>query len=327
MSVIRRNHIFYRSSKITRRDKYQKAFNVYQLILHFCSMNAIKRLIPNMFTAGNLVGGILAIIFALTGRIDIAPYFIFASAIFDFLDGFIARVLKVPSELGKQLDSLADMVTFGVAPGIIVYELIRMYFARQIYYQEDLPSTWTANYDFPLNTQGLGGPDWIFSGYASGIYDSWEFSILPYIAFAIPVFALFRLAKFNLDTRQSDSFIGLPTPAMTLFFGAIPLLANATFAGIMTNEIHVSSWRAQAAELILNPWFLVCSAVIMSILMVVELPLFALKFKDFKFKGNEIRYIFLTISILLLATLFVWAIPLIIILYVILSLINTRIAK
>lgn len=276
-------------------------------------MTAIKRLIPNLFTAGNLVGGIMAIVFTLTGRIDLAPYCIFASAIFDFLDGFMARLLKVPSELGKQLDSLADMVTFGVAPGLIVFVMlggltvITDEFVLPQYAHFPLPPEESLDFLIKQN--------------------SWTQIVLPFTGLIIPVFALFRLAKFNLDTRQSDAFIGLPTPAMTLFFAVLPILTGTTFTGVINGEVHTESWEFMLSELVLNPWFLSISAIIMSMLMVVELPLFALKFKHFKWKGNEIRYIFLTLSVLLLATLFFWAIPVIIILYVILSLINTRIAK
>ena len=304
-------------------------------------MNAIKRLVPNLFTAGNLVGGILAIIFALNGRIDIAPFFIFASAIFDFLDGFMARVLKVPSEMGKQLDSLADMVTFGVAPGIIVFVMMQ---SINIVVIEDSPLIQSENspviefFDKVSNaptclTGSLGSNTVMVSPYtpprAIDDNNNWGFifNYFSYLAFLIPIFALFRLAKFNLDTRQSDSFIGLPTPAMTLFFAVIPVLITSAYYGLMEGEYHFQSWQVKMADFLLNPIFLCISTIVFSILMVVELPLFALKFKNFKFKGNEIRYIFLTISILLLATLFFWAIPLIIILYVILSLINTRIAK
>jgi len=245
----------------------------------------IKRLIPNLLTAGNLVGGILAIIFTLEGHIYWAPYCILISALLDFLDGFVARLLQVQSELGKQLDSLADMVTFGVAPGIIVYTILQRS---------------TRNDDF-----------------------LWWW---PYIAFLIPVFALFRLAKFNLDERQSTGFIGLPTPAMTIFFAAIPLMM-ADLIG--ANNPSSFSFRLKWDTLgILNDHLtLGLMVVVMSILMVVELPLFALKFKHFKFKGNEIRYIFLTISIILLATLFVWALPIIILLYIILSVINNLTQK
>lgn len=281
-------------------------------------MNGLKRMIPNLFTAGNLVGGILAIIFTLTGKIHLAPYCIFASAIFDFLDGFMARLLKVPSELGKQLDSLADMVTFGVAPGIMVYELLRNHFIMGVYG----PGWGFNNFKFPLSEinieQAWANSDVTWSAY---------FQYIPYFAFIIPVFALFRLAKFNLDKRQSDSFMGLPTPAMTLFFAVIPILVNNAYSDVLLGEISMQSLQFELTYIVMSSWFLVTSSIIMSILMVVELPLFALKFKHFKWKGNEIRFIFLTISALLLATLFFWAIPLIIILYVLLSIINNQFVK
>jgi CDP-diacylglycerol--serine O-phosphatidyltransferase len=256
-------------------------------------MLAIKRLIPNLLTAGNLVGGIMAIIFALTGHITWAPYCIFLSAIFDFLDGFVARLLNVQSELGKQLDSLADMVTFGVAPGIIMLYMLNGAFREYFYPQDYLTES------LPLVS--------IVSEYG------------PYFALVIPVLALFRLAKFNLDTRQTDSFIGLPTPALTLFFVVFPLLKN-------DYSFDNQTWQNWVIEhLLFHPIVLIVTISIMSILMVSEIHLFSLKFKHFKFKGNEIRFIFLTICVVLLATLFLWAIPLIIILYIILSLINNAI--
>jgi len=250
-------------------------------------MIQIKRLIPNLLTAGNLVGGILSIIFSITGKIEWAPYCIFISALFDFLDGFVARLLKVQSELGKQLDSLADMVTFGVAPGVMVMIML---------------SSWNSDlnqYDFlsyEHNTELMG------------------------FGFIIPIFALFRLAKFNLDTRQTSSFIGLPTPAMTLFFAPIPLLV------LSGNESGVI-WQETLVSVFTNPTFLISSTLIMSIMMVVELPLFALKFNGFKWKGNELRFIFLILSTGLFATLFFWSLPIIIILYLFLSIINNLIHK
>lgn len=265
-------------------------------------MNAIKRLIPNLLTAGNLVGGIMAIILTFTGRIEIAPWCIFASAIFDFLDGFVARLLKVQSELGKQLDSLADMVTFGVAPGLILYSLLGGYKGAQASHVHILQNYLYRDLELDSDQRFeiLG-------------------DILPYAAFLIPIFALFRLAKFNLDTRQTSSFIGLPTPAMTLFFASFPILI---IQGLLLGGLELD-----LAKFILNPIFIVVSIIVFSLLMVSEIPLFALKFKDFKFKGNEVRYIFLTICIGLLATLLLWSIPIIIILYLILSIINNALIK
>lgn len=287
-------------------------------------MTAIKRLIPNLFTAGNLVGGILAILFALTGHIVLAPYCIFISALLDFLDGFMARLLKVPSELGKQLDSLADMVTFGVAPGIIVFVMLGTQlpvfpelstFGESIssYYIKDI----TIDGEIIVEQNGIS-PTIINYG--------WH-KFLPYFAFIIPVFALFRLAKFNIDTRQSDSFIGLPTPAMTLYIAVLPLLYSSTMNQIALGELSTASWEYSAVTIISNPLFLMLSSLVLSILMVAEIPLFALKFKHFKIKGNEIRYLFLTIAIALLAILFFWSLPLIIILYVLLSIINNQFVK
>jgi CDP-diacylglycerol--serine O-phosphatidyltransferase len=270
-------------------------------------MQSLKRLIPNLFTAGNLVGGILAIIFSLTGHVAIAPYCIFISALFDFLDGFMARLLKVPSELGKQLDSLADMVTFGVAPGIIVFVLLNIHFPVITIVSPSMSV-------IPLMTD--------VSGVAAQGY-SW----IPFLALIIPVFALFRLAKFNLDTRQTDAFIGLPTPAMTLFFAVFPLLIIQTNTAIALGEITLDSWQSWGARLVLDPFFLVCSTIVMSVLMIAEIPLFALKFKTFKWSGNELRYLFLVGALFLLLTLFVWALPLIVILYLILSLVKNLINK
>lgn len=260
----------------------------------------IKRQIPNLFTAGNLIGGILAIIFSLTGKIELAPYCIFISAFCDFLDGFLARLLKVQSELGKQLDSLADMVTFGVAPGIMVYVMI-----------DQPPFIAFLKQDYSLRLQEITP----------------EMEILKYAAFLLPVFALFRLAKFNLDIRQADSFIGVNTPAMTLFFAAFPLILSQSIGEFSHGIADHMSLHFQLVSFISNPYFLAISSLIFSLLMVSEIPLFALKFKKFGWKGNEIRWIFLTLAVVMLATLFFWAIPLIIILYVILSLINTQFTK
>lgn len=240
----------------------------------------IKRMIPNLLTAGNLVGGILAIIFILEGKPQTAAYCILISGVFDFLDGFAARLLKVQNEIGKQLDSLADMVTFGVAPGLLVMHYIKL----------------------SLLAHGMT-----------------EFDYLKYGGLIIPVAALFRLAKFNLDSRQSDAFIGLPTPAMTIFF--------VGFLFFPAIDVDPNNFANDVFFAIMHPATLLTLTVIFSVLMVSELPLFALKFKHFKWSGNEIRYIFLTISIVLLATLFVWALPIIILLYIILSLINNLTKK
>ncbi|MBI3133364.1 MAG: CDP-alcohol phosphatidyltransferase family protein [Bacteroidetes bacterium] len=283
-------------------------------------MSKIKALIPHLFTAGNLLGGVLAIIFALTGRLEWAPYCIFSSAFLDFFDGFVARLLKVQSELGKQLDSLADMVTFGVAPGVIVFVLLKTAIAFPLYASmigAQSPMEATGLFRFDIATL-----DRFIEIEANPLYDTtidyqiiWLYKLLPLVALIIPVMSMFRLAKFNLDTRQSDSFIGVPTPANTLFFASIPL--------IVVQAWHSDqAWQLSFAYIMMHPIFLSVFSIFMSILLVAELPLFALKFKSFGWQGNEIRYIFLTLAVILLATLQWLAIPLIIILYLLLSIIQ-----
>ena len=255
--------------------------------------------LPNLLTAGNLLSGVLAILLAVTGRIDLAPYAVFLGLIFDFLDGFAARMLKKSGELGKQLDSLADMITFGVAPGVIMMGVLIVttadpgefyYFSREYYSQ------------------------WIH--HAIHFQD---INYLPLVALVIPFFALFRLAKFNIDTRQSDSFIGLPTPANTLFFMSFPLALGVS--------VRLADVNEQLWTILFDPWLIAACIIVLSVTMVIELPLFSLKFKHFKFKGNEIRYFFLLISLGLILFFKVWAFALIVFLYLILSLIENTFFK
>ena len=256
--------------------------------------------LPNLLTAGNLMSGILAILLALSGWLDLAPFAILLGLFFDFLDGFAARLLKVSGSLGKQLDSLADMVTFGVAPGIIMMCV----FLVDI---DDL-AVMTHMYNHLEVSMWINAT---FSGSGS--------NYLPLVGLIFPVFSLFRLAKFNIDTRQSDSFIGLPTPAATLLLMTFPL---ALGYALPTGEI-----LAPIYHWIFNPWVIALLILIVSILMVVEPPLFALKFKHFKLKGNEIRYAFLLISLILILVFKVWSIALIVFLYLILSLVENTFFK
>lgn len=275
---------------------------------------SIRRLIPNLFTAGNMIAGVLAIIFSLSGHLIYAPFCIFIAAIFDFLDGFIARKLKVDGPLGKQLDSLADMVTFGVAPGIILFCLFDPTSSGMLDYLKNCSGD--ANVVLRYNNEVAHSAIIESSGSS---YSIKFFTPFKYVALVVPFFALFRLAKFNIDDRQSENFIGLPTPAMTLFFAGIPLMCMLSFASFEIQFVLTA--------FILDPYVLLVLTLGLSYAMVAELPLFSLKFKSFGWKGNEIRYIFLTISVVMLATLFWWALPLIILLYVILSLIDNLFKK
>lgn len=231
----------------------------------------MKKHIPNALTCGNLLcgcAGITAVL--LRNELVLASYLIGLAAVLDFLDGFIARLLKAYSPIGKDLDSLADMITFGLLPGVIVFKLL-------------------SNYLFNDPSIDLGTA-----------------TLLPHVAFIIPVFSALRLAKFNIDTRQTDSFIGVPTPANTLLIASIPL--------ILQQHREWSEW-------ITKPVTLITLSVVMSLLMVTELPLFALKFKTFAFRPNAIRYFFLLLALVLLAVLQATAVPLIIVLYILLSVI------
>ncbi|MGV3631609.1 MAG: CDP-alcohol phosphatidyltransferase family protein [Bacteroidota bacterium] len=245
--------------------------------------------IPNLLTACNMLSGILSILLALSGRVDLAPYPIFLGAVLDFLDGFAARLLKQQGELGKQLDSLADMITFGLAPGVMMFVLLLLTNQET----RMVGNSFNFGVSFAMNnTIGF-----------------WAFA-----AFIIPFFSMFRLAKFNIDTRQSDSFIGLPTPANTLFFCTFPL--------VMSEDLTGGTLEYRVSEFIFHPVVLITIIIIMSLMLVAELPLFSLKFKHFKWKGNEIRYVFLiTCSLLIPLTLY-WSLGIIIILYLILSIVE-----
>lgn len=231
-----------------------------------------KNRIPNLLTLFNLLTGLIALVYAFNDELVIAAYLIGISAIFDFLDGMAARLLNARSELGKQLDSLADLVSFGVVPGIIMYVLIK------------------SSPNCPLiELNGL--------------------NLIPMVAFSIPLMSAYRLAKFNIDTRQTDSFLGLPTPAAALFIGSLPLILVQQTTLVGVSVIFLT-------HLLENPVFLITLSIILSALLVFELPLFSLKFKSFAWTGNEIRYIFLLCLLILLSLLYFAAIPLIILLYI-----------
>ena len=233
----------------------------------------IKIHIPNDITLLNLLSGCFSIVSAFEGDLVGAAYFIFLAAVLDFLDGTFARILNARTEIGKQLDSLADMVSFGLAPGFILFHLINN----------------------SLIITGLQITD----------------NVLPYIAFLIPVFSAFRLAKFNIDTKQEFGFIGLPTPANAILIASFPL--------ILFYELENSFISLNILQ---NTWILISISILLSVLLVAKLPLLSLKFKSISFSDNKSRYTFLLLSVILLVILKFLAIPLIILLYVIISVIE-----
>ncbi len=267
--------------------------------------------IPNLFTAANLMSGILAVIFSLFGRIDIAPFFIFFGAICDFLDGFLARKLNKMGELGKQLDSLADMITFGLAPGIFM--MIVMIISLSDLNTEILSPTFRTHVNYLLT-------NWkndIFYNVPTTLDPILKYT--PFFALFIPFMSMFRLAKFNIDTRQSDSFIGLNTPANTIFFTTFPL--------VLVIEFNTKGYQNEWLLKIFQPGQLITVIGIMSLLLISEIPMFSFKFKHFKWKGNQLRYIFLITCVIFIAFLLVWSIPLIVLLYIVLSFIENKLKK
>jgi CDP-diacylglycerol--serine O-phosphatidyltransferase len=237
----------------------------------------MKKHIPNLITLGNLLCGTIATIAAVNGNFEIAALSVTTGIILDFLDGFAARLLKVSGELGKQLDSLADMVTSGVVPGIIMFTLL----------QENSLNLFEKSAD-TLN----------IASFSTGYF--------PYFGLILTLAACYRLAKFNIDTRQSDSFIGMPTPAMSLFVIALPLIPLYS-----DNQFFI--------DLVQNNYFLIGVTLVLSFLMNAEIPLFSLKFKSYGVKENLLKYVFLVASIIMILTLEFISIPLVIILYVLLS--------
>ncbi|SDZ96467.1 CDP-diacylglycerol---serine O-phosphatidyltransferase [Prevotella sp. tc2-28] len=226
-----------------------------------------KKHIPNSITCLNLISGCIATYWAFQGDAQLALLFIVIGAVFDFFDGMVARLLHVSSPIGKELDSLADDITFGFAPSAIVF-----------------------NFLVPLTTHLS--------------------PIIPYLAFIMAAFSALRLAKFNLDKRQALGFIGLPTPANALFWGALLVglgeeIATLPYAG----------------------YLILAGVLISSYLLVSEIPMFALKFKSWGWQGNEVKYIFLLTCIPLLLLLEVSGLAAIIAWYVILSVANTQLAK
>lgn len=230
--------------------------------------NAITRHIPNTVTCLNLFSGCIACVMAFETKYELALGFIILSAIFDFFDGMLARLLNAPSPIGKELDSLADDVSFGVAPALMIFSFLK---EPNILYPEFLSS-------FKL--------------------------YIPYTAFLIAVFSALRLAKFNIDERQTSSFIGLPTPANALFWGSL-----IVGSGSMLIQ-HV------------NVLVLIVLILLFSWLLVAEIPMFSLKFKNLSWQNNRIRYLFILISIPLLITLKLSGIAAVIAWYILLSLIT-----
>lgn len=224
----------------------------------------MKKHIPNTITLLNQFSGIVACIFAYNSRFDLALLFVLIGATLDFMDGAMARLLHVSSPLGKELDSLADVITFGLVPGMIAFRLL--------------------------------GP----------LAEVWEY--MPYLGFLITLFSTYRLGKFNIDERQTTSFIGLATPANAIFWLGL-------------------AYGYQSLLSAVSPWFVLVAVVVSSYLLVCELPMFSFKFHNFGWAENRIRYMFIIGAIVLAVVFFRQSLPLIILWYILLSVVGALTIK
>ena len=234
---------------------------------------SIKQHIPNTITCLNLISGCISILFTCNDHLLWASAMIFLAAVFDFFDGFAARLLNAKSAIGAELDSLSDVVSFGVAPSFIVAWL--------------------------LSKTGIGW--WVHN-----------VNLFPMLAFILAAFAAIRLAKFNLDTRQSHSFIGLPVPTVGLFIASLPFMIFSIGNDTMVYNI------------VMSPWFLLAMVAIFSWLMISEVPFFSFKIQNLKFKDNILRYFVVIFAIIALIIMKLTALPFVFLFYILMSVVCYR---
>lgn len=248
-------------------------------------MNNWKSIFPNGLTAGNLLCGVAGIILTFNHNIEGAVFLMLLAGFLDFFDGLVARALGVSGELGKQLDSLADMTTFGVLPGIIIFQMISIGYGEYFIPIQERP---TAHL------------------------------VVEFLALLVPLFSMLRLAKFNIDTNQSDNFIGVPTPANALFIASFPLILAYQFKmniyfplrdkSVIDTVIQTNFWSFNQYRMVMTlyePWFYAGIAIVGSLLLVAPVKLLNFKFKNLTWQDNKTRYIFLIscLAIILLGVL------------------------
>ena len=236
-------------------------------------MNIIKKQIPNLITLLNLFSGCVALVFAIKSNFEMAFYFVCLGIFLDFFDGFFARLFKVSSPLGLQLDSLADMVTSGLVPGFVMFMMLS-----------------TSQHEITSNPY------------------------FPYLGFIVTLGSCYRLANFNIDTRQTDSFIGLPTPANALFVLSLPLVLQYSDSLLVL-------------EILTNQWVLLAIIIGSAYILNAEIPLFSLKLKKFTLKDNMLQIVFLLCSFLLIFFFRFLGVSLLILFYVLLSVVTNMTAK
>ena len=251
----------------------------------------MKKQIPNIITLCNLTCGVIATACAAFSSLSNAAFFIFLGILFDFFDGLTARALHVSSPLGKELDSLADVVTSGAAPAVILFRI--------------------------LSDPGYG-PDWSM--------------ILALTAFLVPGFSAYRLAKFNLDTRQTHSFLGLPVPCNALIWATLGIYANREIASyifpffwkVTQPSLLPTDWVAPAITSIYGLIAMAVLSILTDLAMISEIPMFALKFKNLSWQDNKLRFLFLIACAILIVLFGIFGITLSIFLYIILSLLTQK---
>jgi len=257
--------------------------------------NFFVKNIPNLFTLLNLFCGLVAIILSFDGRdsLLLAAYFIYIAAIFDFFDGFAARTLKATSPVGKELDSLADLVSFGVAPSVILYGLLK-------------GSMQVKQFTFSLPTTEV---------------------LMLLTPLLIALFSAIRLAKFNIDDRQKESFLGLATPVCAMLVAAIPLISQFDPKDLvlfpeLDRNIYFFVGTLFLGSYIVKPIVIIPLVIVLSTLLVVEMPMFSLKFKNFSYEDNKLKYFFIVVSVLLFSALQILSVPIIFVLYITFSIFN-----
>ncbi len=263
--------------------------------------NFFIRNIPNFFTSANLFCGLLAVILSheeSSHSLILAGYFIYTAAVFDFFDGFSARALKASSKIGKELDSLADMVSFGVAPAMILFAVLKN-------------SMHITQFSFSLPLSDI---------------------LILLSPMLIAIFSAIRLAKFNIDERQKEVFLGIATPVCAMLIASIPLIWNFNTSDLLLfpaldKNTYFFFGAMMLGAYIVKPIVIVCLSILLSVLLVAEIPMFSLKFKSYNFEDNKLKYFFLIVSTILFAVVQVLAIPIIFILYITFSIFNNILDK
>ena len=262
--------------------------------------NFFYRNIPNFFTLMNLLFGAISIVVAAEGKVNLvlASYFIYFAAVFDFFDGFAARALKVTSKVGKELDSLSDMISFGLAPAFLLYQMLK--YSLQV-----------KQFTFSLPIEDI---------------------MMLLGTFLIALASAVRLAKFNVDERQTETFLGLATPASAMLIASMPLIAqfstnNLIVLSSLGDSLYFNLGIIFLSIFIVKPVVVIPLVFILSVLLVIELPMFSLKFKSLSFEENKLKYFFIIFSLFLFVSLQILAVPIIFVLYISFSIFNNILNK